>query len=599
LKAIGQTAQDLGKFMAKTGAALTAPLAGAVWAWTKGNNELYRLSQQTGLSAAGLSALKLAAEESGLEFEQVAESIGKMQNFVYKAASGSVEAKTALVQLGLTVADLAKKTPEQQLAALADGLQKVQNPTQRAGLAMQVFSEAGVKLLPLLNQGSAGLARFYQEAQKLGLIKSAASLRAAHDLAVAWDRLTKVGGRMKSAIGEALAPMFTSIAQTLTPIVKGVVDWVKANPELVQQIFLIGAGLVGAGTALAALGGGLAFASTIFGGLATGAGILGTALAAILSPVGLLVGGAAVLAAYLVNLGDVAATVGDWFSETFGDTLTTVKDTIAAIGDALAGGDIKAAAAVGLAGLKLEWTRLQNWLYGLWDGLKSYWDSLTYGLAEVFLSAAAKIRGIWADVCAGLSKMWNRFISSTVMESISNLLMPIIARIQGVNVEDARKALKEDYAARRNQRPRFDAEADAEAAASKRQIDDELQQRTRALDQEREAKQKAREEDAKAREQELRDAAAEWSTARDTAREVGRGARARSALENNPVFAAPEGPMADITRRTSAVTGTFNAAATWGMGGQSAMDRTARATEKTAEYTRKIADASGDGLAFQ
>jgi hypothetical protein len=57
--------------------------------------------------------------------------------------------------------------------------------------------------------------------------------------------------------------------------------------------------------------------------------------------------------------------------------------------------------------------------------------------------------------------------------------------------------------------------------------------------------------------------------------------------------------MADITRRTSAVTGTFNAAATWGMGGQSAMDRTARATEKTAEYTRKIADASGDGLAFQ
>lgn len=48
--------------------------------------------------------------------------------------------------MGLSVDELQRMNPEQQFNAVAKALEKVSDPTIRAGLAMQVFGKSGLQL---------------------------------------------------------------------------------------------------------------------------------------------------------------------------------------------------------------------------------------------------------------------------------------------------------------------------------------------------------------------------------------------------------------------------------------------------------------------
>ena len=67
-----------------------------------------------------------------------------------EAAKGSDHARDTLFQLGLSMADLRKLSPEDQFTLIADRLSKVENTTRRAALAMEIFGRGGTELLPML-----------------------------------------------------------------------------------------------------------------------------------------------------------------------------------------------------------------------------------------------------------------------------------------------------------------------------------------------------------------------------------------------------------------------------------------------------------------
>ncbi|MFW6119176.1 MAG: hypothetical protein ACOC7S_02475 [Planctomycetota bacterium] len=60
-----------------------------------------------------------------------------------------------------------------------------------------------------------------------------------------------------------------------------------------------------------------------------------------------------------------------------------------------------------------------------------------------------------------------------------------------------------------------------------------------------------------------------------------------------------QGNVGSQLERSLSVRGTFTATAVWGLGTGSAMDRTGRATEQTAQHTRRLLDeARQGGLTF-
>ena len=112
---------------------------------------LSELSTRTGEAAGTLLVLETAFKNSGLEASQVGVVINKLQNFMQDAANGGEKQTKAMSDLGISMADLAGKTPSEQMDVFAKKIALIEDPTQRAATASEVFGEKlGGKLLPLL-----------------------------------------------------------------------------------------------------------------------------------------------------------------------------------------------------------------------------------------------------------------------------------------------------------------------------------------------------------------------------------------------------------------------------------------------------------------
>lgn len=114
------------------------------------------LSQQLGISVKGLASWKLAADQSGTNLESIARAVKTLstqmvdQSAKFKAAGiTATDANGALIQL----ADV--------FARLPDGMQKT-------NLAVSLFGKAGLEMIPMLNQGSEGLAAVQEKARLYG-----------------------------------------------------------------------------------------------------------------------------------------------------------------------------------------------------------------------------------------------------------------------------------------------------------------------------------------------------------------------------------------------------------------------------------------------
>jgi hypothetical protein len=108
------------------------------------------LSERTGETAGNLLLLRRAFDNSGVGADKVGTSVNKLQKFMDDAAQGSEKNNTVLSRLGLTMADMAGKTPTEQMGMLAERLNGVSDNGERSALAMSVFGKAGGQLLPLL-----------------------------------------------------------------------------------------------------------------------------------------------------------------------------------------------------------------------------------------------------------------------------------------------------------------------------------------------------------------------------------------------------------------------------------------------------------------
>jgi hypothetical protein len=282
LRDVGKAMRSAGTSMMGIGAGIVAPILAAAQSFASFGSELHDMSQRTGIAAAELSVLRYAAEQTGTEMGALETGVKKMQQLIFKASQGSDEAAQALGQLGLRVEDLAGLSADQQLGIIGDRLAGIEDPGTRAAVAVAIFGRAGTALLPMLSQGSAGLAAFAEEAKRLGLVMDDETAAKADDLGDAIDAL-KASMRMAFIqVGSAVAPMLTDIAKALAAAAKAAGDFIRENSVLVSLALKLGAGLFAVGAVLYGVG----TACTI---AASAVGILSKTLMLIpvlLSPIG-------------------------------------------------------------------------------------------------------------------------------------------------------------------------------------------------------------------------------------------------------------------------------------------------------------------------
>ena len=202
--------------------------------------KLNDLSSRTGESAGNLLVLQRAFENTGVGADKVGTSVNKLQKFMTDAAAGGAEQGATLDALGVSMSDLAGKTPTEQMGVLAGKIASISDPAERARASMEVFGKSGGELLPLLNNFGAEI-----EGAKgqLGDMPNVMD-RSAGALDSLGDNLSAMGSKtMEFAAGfiESALPALNSFTSALSGV--DAAGWGAALMKQVMSVadFLIGA----------------------------------------------------------------------------------------------------------------------------------------------------------------------------------------------------------------------------------------------------------------------------------------------------------------------------------------------------------------------
>lgn len=120
---------------------------------------------KSGIAASTFSELAHAANMSDVSLDSLSTAIKKMQT---NLAAGSDE----FDKLGLTMQRLRGLSPDKQFELIAQRISEIQDPAERTAAAVAIFGRAGADLLPMFEQGAAGIRAAREEAQKLGIAMS-------------------------------------------------------------------------------------------------------------------------------------------------------------------------------------------------------------------------------------------------------------------------------------------------------------------------------------------------------------------------------------------------------------------------------------------
>lgn len=447
LQSFGKAGIATGAAFTGAGAAILAPLGLLAQQFAATGDQAGKMAARTGVAAEAIQELAFAAEQSGASAETLEKGFAGLSRTYLEAKRGSAVAVDALNEIGLSFKDIQNLQPDEQFAAIAEGIAKISNESIRGAAAQNIFGRAGRQLLPLLKSGAEGIAALRQEARDLNIPLTNEEVAAAEALTDAMNRLKRSIGTAKNLIGSAIAEPLSIASTTIAKVAAITGRWIRQNRQLFAGLAAGGVALVAIGGAIGAVGIAATVASFALGGLLSLMGAMGTILGAITSPLGLVI----------VALSAGAVAWAKWTAggrafvafaqRSFGQAFATIKTTLAGIYDALAGGDLELAGKIAMVGLKLVFAEGINAIASLVGGqagetLRTVWKQLWEGdlsgaIETMFLAAktaainwGAGMVATMATVTGQLVELWRK-----ASEKISQMIYKIAEQLDPEKTE--------------------------------------------------------------------------------------------------------------------------------------------------------------------
>jgi hypothetical protein len=258
------------KLGASTAVGVATAVEGSFFAIAKAVSEstekISQISQQTGIAASTLEQWQPILARTNTSVQSFATSYKALSKDIVAAQAGNKAAVLQFAELGLSIDNLGNT--DSVIAALANRLASIEDPAQRAQLAVTFLGRSGLTLIPALAGGNQALLESAQQARDWGLALTDVQRG---DLLRFDDALDNLGSSFQG-LKTQIAISATPALQAIADMIQGAIGWFRKLDGGVQQVVTVfgtafaagGPVVLAAAGAAAALG--IAFTPILVGG---------------------------------------------------------------------------------------------------------------------------------------------------------------------------------------------------------------------------------------------------------------------------------------------------------------------------------------------
>lgn len=206
--------ENAGKVLGAAAAAAVVGIAGLVAAQISAADQAGEMAARLSVSTEWITGMGYAAKMSGTDVQVLERGLGALTGTMAKAAGGSQEQQRLFAAIGVSATDVTGqlKPLDQILPQIADKFLAFQDGPAEAALATRLFGDAGRELLPMLNQGAAGMDQLRARAAELGMVIGDDTAARAGELNDQIDELVGQVRGVGTEIAAALLPMLVEAA---------------------------------------------------------------------------------------------------------------------------------------------------------------------------------------------------------------------------------------------------------------------------------------------------------------------------------------------------------------------------------------------------
>jgi hypothetical protein len=212
------------------GAAVVGAITGVAISASNAASAVNDGAARVALSAEAYQELGYQARQTGSSVEELEQGLTHQNKAVEDAIKkGKTHIDVAKgVNLALTDGHGKLLTQEQLMYRAADAIQHAKSEQEQLAIATTLYGRSGNRLLPMLKDGSKGMAAMAAQARALGVVISGADVAAGDTFGDTLDDVTGLVGGLKNEIGFRLLPVLTDLLTSFR-------EWFKANKSVIDQ----------------------------------------------------------------------------------------------------------------------------------------------------------------------------------------------------------------------------------------------------------------------------------------------------------------------------------------------------------------------------
>ena len=218
-------------------------------------DEIDKTSQKLGFSSEAFQEWDYVLQLNGTDMTSVSAGLKTLTNKLDDARNGSADAQAMFEALGLSLEDISDMSAEDLFAAVIGGFQNMEDSTERAALANDLFGRSGQELAPLFNSTAEATREQIALSHEYGMIMSDELVAASAAFQDSQTTLSMTLQGVKNRLLGEFLPALTEVTDGLAAFLsgdetgldtmqQGITDFIDGLSEELPKVLEFGVGVV-------------------------------------------------------------------------------------------------------------------------------------------------------------------------------------------------------------------------------------------------------------------------------------------------------------------------------------------------------------------